>query len=37
MAEIAVYGFDLPQIDELEDYEPEDENFLTIVNLEAEQ
>jgi hypothetical protein len=21
----------------LEDYEPEDENFLTIVNLEAEQ
>lgn len=34
MTELAVYGFDFPEIDELEDYEPEEENFLTIVNVE---
>ena len=34
MCELAVYGFDIPEVDELEGYEPEEENFLSIVDIE---
>ena len=36
MYELAVYGLDIPEIDDLECYEPEEENYLSIINLEEE-
>lgn len=31
--ELAVYGIDIPEIDDLECYEVPEENYLSIVNL----